>query len=148
MATKSILLAVSETQTTTDIAQALGADWEAISAATEGEAHGQLETRPFDALLVDFNFGESDGSGLLNFAAEKDPDTVRFLVAYEADLALVAAKVEGTPYILPKPVEAASVKSRIEEGVKDSKPELATSEPAALPVATPTIPPVRWEDNT
>src|ERR1043166_256280 len=142
MATKSILLAVSETQTTTDIAQALGADWEAISAATEGEAHGQLETRPFDALLVDFNFGESDGSGLLNFAAEKHPDTVRFLVAYEADLALGAAKVEGTPYFLRTPVEPACVKRRIEKGVRVWKQKLAPSERAALRVATRTIPPV------
>jgi DNA-binding NarL/FixJ family response regulator len=94
MATKSILLAVPEAQTATEIAQALGAEWEAISALSEAEAHGQLETLPFDALLVDFNFGESDGSDLLNLAAEKCPDTVRFLIAYEADLALIAAKVE------------------------------------------------------
>jgi HD-like signal output (HDOD) protein len=142
MATKSILLAVSDAETTSQIAKALGADWEAISAVTEDEAKGQLETLPFDALLVDFNFGESDGSDLLNLAAEKCPDTVRFLLAYEADLALVAAKVEGTPNILPKPVEAASVKSRIEEGVEESKPKPAATAPVAPTAAAPAIPPV------
>ncbi len=80
----------------------------------------RLAERSFDALLVDFNLGSPDASDLLNAALEKRPETARFLMAYEADLALVAAKVVGSHQILPKPLEPASFKSRIEEGVNDS----------------------------
>ncbi|HTL16874.1 MAG TPA: HDOD domain-containing protein [Patescibacteria group bacterium] len=120
MATNSILLAVADPQMLSDIHQALGAGWEPISVNTESEALEQLEKGAFDALLVDFNVGSPDASELLNRALEKRPQTVRFLLAYEADLALVAAKVQGSHQILPKPIEPASLKSRIENGVKDS----------------------------
>ena len=66
MTTKSILLAVADPQALVDITQALGAEWEAIPAATDAEALAQLELRPFDALLVDFNLGDPDASELLN----------------------------------------------------------------------------------
>jgi HD-like signal output (HDOD) protein len=140
MATRSILLAVTDPQMLGEITQALGAAWEVISVANEEDALAQLEKRSFDALLVDFNLGSPDASDLLNLALEKHPDTVSFLLAHEADLALVAAKVLGSPHILPKPVEPASLKSRIEEGVKESKDEQSGSEPANAPSAEPAIP--------
>src|SRR5438309_672303 len=132
MTTRSILLAVTEPQMLVDINQALGAGWEAVPAASEADALAQCEKRPFDALLVDFNLGSPDASELLNKALEKHPGTNRFLFAYEADLALVAAKVNGTPHILPKPIEPASLKNRIESGVRDfnSKQNGNGSEPA------------------
>src|SRR6266446_3489253 len=117
MAEKHILLAVADVQALIDITQALGAEWEITSAASEVEALAQLEKRSFDALLADFNLGSPDASELLNQALEKRPETRRFLLAYEADLALVAAKVLGAHEILPKPIEPASLKSRIESGV-------------------------------
>jgi len=120
MTSRSILLAVTEPQMLVDINQALGQGWEAVSAASEADALAQFEKRPFDALLVDFNLGSPDASELLNKALEKHPQTNRFLFAYEADLALVAAKVNGTPHILPKPIEPASLKNRIETGVRDA----------------------------
>ncbi len=120
MATKSILIAVTDPQTLVDINQALGAGWEATSVASEADALAQLEERTFDALLVDFNLGDPDASELLNRALEKRPQTIRFLLAYEADLALVAAKVLGPHQILPKPIEPASLKSRIENGINGS----------------------------
>ena len=113
MTTKSILLAVTDPQVLVDVTQALGPRWEATSVATEPDALAQFEKRSFDALLVDFNLSSPDASELLNHALEKHPQTVRFLFAYEADLALVAAKVLGTPNILPKPVEPSSLKIRI-----------------------------------
>src|SRR5881394_3556516 len=113
MAIKSILLAITEPQSLIDITQALGADWDVTSVACEEDALEQFEKRTFDALLVDFNLGSPDASDLLNLALEKHPGTVQFLLAYEADLALVAGKVQGTPQILPKPVEPISVKERI-----------------------------------
>jgi len=52
---RNILLAVTDPQTLVDINQALGAEWEAISVASEEDVLGQFEKRSFDALLVDFN---------------------------------------------------------------------------------------------
>ena len=127
MATKSILLAVADPQTLVDINQALGAGWEATSVASELDALAQLEQRAFDVLLVDFNLGSPDASELLNQTLEKRPETTRFLLAYEADLALVAAKVLGSHQILPKPIEPDSLKSRIESAADDSNPEQSDS---------------------
>src|SRR5262249_53089619 len=98
MSTKSILLAVAGPQTLVDITESLGAGWEATSVTSEADALARFEQRPFDALLVDFNLGSPDGSELLNQALLKRPETTRFLLAYEADLALVAAKVDGLPH--------------------------------------------------
>ncbi|HXU78478.1 MAG TPA: response regulator, partial [Methylomirabilota bacterium] len=145
MASKSILLAVSDPQMSGEITQALGAAWEVTSVASEEEALAQFEKRSFDALLVDFNLGSPDGSDLLNLALEKHPDTVAFLLAHEADLALVAAKVAGSPHILPKPIEPVSLKRRIEDGVKESNDEQSGSEPANPPSAAAEIPPIYAE---
>ena len=122
------------------ITGALGADWEATSVACEEDALEQLEKRTFDAVLVDFNLGSPDASDLLNLAFEKHPESTRFLLAYEADVALVAAKVQGSPQILAKPIDPLSLKSRIEEGVKDAKGEESGSEPANTPSELPKIP--------
>src|SRR5271166_3863997 len=119
MPTRSILLAVTDPQTLADANQALGAGWEATSVSNEADALTQLEKRSFDALLVDFNLGSPDASELLNQTWEKRPEIIRFLLAYEADLALVAAKVLGSHHIVPKPIEPASLKSRLENGVNE-----------------------------
>jgi HD-like signal output (HDOD) protein len=145
MATKSILLAVAEPQALVDITQALGTDWEATSVASEDDALAQLEKRAFDALLVDFNLGSPDASELINQALGKRPETVRFLLVYEADLALVAAKVEGTPQILPKPADPASLKSRIETAVSESVSKQSESQPAEAAAQSPAIPPLYSE---
>ena len=118
MATKSILLAIADQQALADISQALGAEWMPTPVGTEAEALAQLDKYAFEALLVDFNLGSPDASDLLNQALAKRPQTARFLLAHEADLALVAAKVEGTHQILPKPLELASLRSRLEDGVR------------------------------
>ncbi len=142
MGKNSILLAVADAQAIADISQALGDGWEAIPVSSEADALAQLDQRSFDALLVDFNLGSPDASQLLNRALEKRPETARFLLAYEADLALVAAYVSGPHEILPKPVEPASLKSRIERCVArdDSNlqqtggdPSTAARAPAAVP---------------
>src|ERR1700704_4503771 len=132
MATKSVLLAVADPQVLVEITQALGAGWDATPVSSEADAFAQLEKRSFDALLVDFNLGSPDGSELLNQALEKRPEIIRFLLAGEADLALVAAKVLGPHQILPKPIEPASLKSRIEKGVApdDSKANQSGNGPA------------------
>ena len=145
MPTKSILLAVTDPQMLVDITQSLGAEWETASVASGADVLAQFEKRSFDALLVDFNLGSPDASELLNQALEKHPSTNRFLLAHEADLALVAAKVNGSPHILPKPVEPASLKSRIENGVKDSDPKPSGSETANTPSEPPKIPAVYAE---
>src|SRR6266478_4707079 len=145
MTTKSILLAVTDPQTLADINQALGAEWEATSVACEADALAQLEKRSFDALLVDFNLGSPDASELLNQTLEKRPETMRFLLAYEADLALVAAKVLGAHEILPKPIEPASLKSRIENGVNDSNANESGGDPAKDAGCSPIVPRVYSE---
>src|SRR5437899_1805309 len=145
MNTKMVLLAVAEPQMLVDINQALGEGWEATSAASEEEALAQFEKSSFDALLVDFNLGSTDASELLNQVLEKHPETNRFLFAYEADLALVAAKVNGTPHILPKPLEPGSLKRRIENGLTDANGKQNGSEPAAVPAETPKIPAIYSE---
>src|SRR5262245_58351225 len=129
MTTKSILLAVADPQARVDITQALEAGWETTSVPSEVDALDQLERRFFEAFLVDFELGSPDASELLNLALEKRPEPVRFLLAYEADLALVAAKVLGSFHILPKPVEPVSIKTRLENGVKASNPQQNASEP-------------------
>jgi len=103
--------------------------------------------RTFDALLVDFNLGSPDGSELLNQALEKRPEISRFLLAYEADLALVAAKVVGPHQILPKPIEPASLKSRLENDVApdDSNTSQSGSDEATGVSVSPAIPPVYSE---
>lgn len=145
MTIKSILLAVTDPQPLVDISQALGAGWDATSVASEADALAQLEERSFDALLVDFNLGSPDASELLNQALEKRPETIRFLLAYEADLALVAAKVLGSHHILPKPIEPASLKSRVENAVNEANPDQTGNEPAKEVGAAPTIPSVYSE---
>jgi len=70
MTTRSILLAVTDPQILVDITQALGAEWETASVATEADALAQFEKRSFDALVVDFNLGSPDASELLNQALE------------------------------------------------------------------------------
>jgi putative nucleotidyltransferase with HDIG domain len=145
MATKSILLAVTDPQTLVDINQALGTGWEATSVVTEADALAQVEKRSFDALLVDFNLGSSDASELLNQTLEKHPQTIRFLLAYEADLALIAAKVLGSVEILPKPIERASLKSRVDDGVNESNSAQRGSDPAKDAGGSPTIPSIYAE---
>jgi HD-like signal output (HDOD) protein/ActR/RegA family two-component response regulator len=146
MANKSILLAVADAKAVGDITQALGTDWEVTSVASGEDALGQFEKRSFDAFLVDFNLGSPDASDLLNLALEKHPKTIRFLLAHEADLALVAAKVEGSPQILPKPIEPASLKSRIEDGVKDENSEQGNSDPQPnAPTVEPCVPSIYAE---
>jgi HD-like signal output (HDOD) protein len=140
MATKSILLAFADPQVLAETNQALDAGWEATSVATDAEALAQLEGRSFDAFLVDFNLGSPDASDVLNYALEWRPETVRFLLAYEADLALVAAKVLGSPHILPKPCDPASLKKRLEEGVNDSAPKPVDAETTAEANPKPTVP--------
>jgi HD-like signal output (HDOD) protein len=143
MGQNSILLAVSDPQTLIDITQALGAEWEACSVANEADAFEQLGKRSFDALLVDFNLGSPDASELVNQVLEKRPETIQFLLAYEADLALIAAKVLGSHQILPKPIEIASLKSRIEKGLHDSNGDPSASQPTApadtAPVVIPSV---------
>ena len=147
MATNSILLAVSDPELLLAITHALGDGWETTSAASESEALAQFEKRSFDALLADFNLSSpdsgssTDASELLNQALEKHPNSIQFLLVHEADLALVAAKVLGSPHILPKPIEPASLKSRIENALKDSNSLPAASEPANIPEA-PKTPPI------
>ena len=119
MATKNILLAIADNQTVATINEALGNEWLTTPVASEADALALLEAGSFDALLADFNLGDSDASELLNQAAEKCPEMTRFLLVYEADLALVAAKVSGSPEILPKPVEPAALHSRIEAAFRD-----------------------------
>jgi HD-like signal output (HDOD) protein len=145
MTSKTILLAVADPQALVDITQALGSAWDATSVATDTDALAQLEERSFDALLADFNLGETDASDLLNLALEKRPETTRFLLAYEADLALVAAKVQGSAHILPKPVEPASLKTRLDNVVNDSDSKPAETEPAPAPSDAPAVPPVYGE---
>jgi CheY-like chemotaxis protein len=119
MATKNILLAIADNQTVADINEALGNEWLTTPVASEADVLALLEAGSFDALVADFNLGDSDASELLNQALEKCPDMTRFLLAYEADLALVAAKVSGSTEILPKPIESATLKSRIETAFSD-----------------------------
>jgi len=147
MSTKAILLAVADRESLVDITQALGDGWEATSVSNEADALAQLEQRAFDALLVDFNLGSPDASQLLNQALEKRPETIRFLLAYEADLALVAAYVSGPHEILPKPVEPASLKSRIERGVSphDSNRNQSGGDTGTDASASPAVPAVYSE---
>src|SRR5437867_2645348 len=147
MGTKTILLAIADPQALADISQALGTDWMPTPVRNEPEAVGQLKRYSFNAFLVDFNLGSPDASELLNRALAERPETVRFLLAYEADLALVAAKVTGTHHILPKPPEIASLKRRIEEGVAeaDSNGAQKGSDPAAVQGASVKIPAVYGE---
>src|SRR5215510_9543029 len=144
MATQSILLAVTDPQMLVDIQQALGTGWEATSVGSEADVLAELQKRSFDVLLVDFNLGSPDASDLLNQALEKCPETIRFLLAHEADLALVAAKVLGSHEILPKPIEPATLKSRIEGSANDSSSKPDGSDLATVD-ATPTIPAVYSE---
>jgi HD-like signal output (HDOD) protein len=122
MATKNILLAIADPQTVVDINQALGDEWLTTHVTSETDALALLEAGAFHALIADFNLGSPDASELLNQTLEKCPDTARFLFAYEADLALIAARVRGTHEILPKPLDPASLKSRIENALDDSAP--------------------------
>jgi HD-like signal output (HDOD) protein len=144
MATQSILLAVPDPQALADISQALGAEWMPTAVGTEEEAISQLEKYSFTAILADFNLGSPDASDLLNLALDKRPETTRFLLAYEADLALVAAKVHGEPQILPKPIEFASLKSRLEDGIAPQSSNAKQDENAEAPdnSASPLVPPV------
>lgn len=139
MATKNILLAIADPQTVVDINQALGGEWLTTHVASEADALAMLEASAFDALLVDFNLASPDASELLNAAGEKCPDTHRFLFVYEADLALVAAKVQGEHEILPKPLDPASLKSRIEKAFDEpiaTEVGLATGFDTASPIPT------------
>jgi len=145
MATKSILLAIVDPQASVDITQALAEGWDVTSVASEAEVLEQFEKSAFDAFLVDFNLGSPDASELLNQVLEAKPETIRFLLAYEADLALVAAKVFGSAHILPKPVETSSLKRRLEEGVKDSEPRQSIVETAGEGGDAPAIPSVYSE---
>lgn len=126
MGTKHILLATADIQTAVDVSQALGADWTTTCVTSEAEALARLEAGSFTAFLADFNLGDPDASELMDQAAAKCPDVTRFLFASEADLALVAAKVECDHEILPKPLDTGSLKSRIENGLKDLEPRPAT----------------------
>ena len=139
MATKSILVAVTDEKALAEITQALGKEWGVTSVSSEADATAQFEKRAFDALLVDFNLGSPDASELLNQVLEKHPQTIRFLSVYEADLALVAAKVNGTHHILPKPIEAASLRSRIENALKDSGSEPSATDSANAAPESPKI---------
>ena len=66
MATKNILLAIADTQTVADINEALGNEWLTTPVASEADALALLEAGSFDALVADFNLGDSDASELLN----------------------------------------------------------------------------------
>ena len=92
MATKSILLAIVDPQASVDITQALAEGWDVTCVASDAEVLEQFEKSAFDAFLVDFNLGSPDASELLNQVLEAKPETIRFLLAYEADLALVRAR--------------------------------------------------------
>jgi HD-like signal output (HDOD) protein/CheY-like chemotaxis protein len=146
MDTKSILVA-ADPQVIVGITQALGPRWDATSVSAEADALAQLEQRSFDAFLVDFNLGSPDASQLLRQALEKRPEMIRFLLAYEADLALVAASVSGPHEILPKPIEPASLKSRIESGVAphDSMHSQSGADPGTGTSASPSVPAVYAE---
>jgi HD-like signal output (HDOD) protein/ActR/RegA family two-component response regulator len=147
MGTKSILMAVEDPQALVEATQALGHGWEVTSASGEEDALAQLDKRAFDALLVDFNLGSPDASQLLNQALEKRPETSRFLLAYEADLALVAAYVLGPHEILPKPLEPVSLKSRIESGVArdDSACNQSAGAPGTGASVSPAVPAIYSE---
>jgi HD-like signal output (HDOD) protein len=148
MNTKSILLAVADREALADITQALGDGWKSTSVSNEADALAHLERHAFDVLLVDFNLGSPDTtSELLNQALEKRPETIRFLLAYEADLALVAAYVSGPHEIIPKPVEIASLKSRIECGVfpQDSNRNQSGGDPATVASDSPAVPAIYAE---
>jgi HD-like signal output (HDOD) protein len=147
MATKSILLAIADPEALAAISHALGTEWMPTPVRNEPEAIAQLKRYSFSALLVDFNLGSPDASELLNLALEEHPETSRFLLVYEADLALVAAKVTGTHHILPKPIEFASLTRRIEEAVEeeDAECERAGEETAASQRTKAKIPAVYSE---
>jgi HD-like signal output (HDOD) protein len=81
----------------------------------------------------------------LNQALEKRPETVRFLLAYEADLALVAAKVLKAPHIVSKPIDPASLKSRIEGAFTNSESKEAEDTTLNGDSDSPTVPPIYSE---
>jgi HD-like signal output (HDOD) protein len=139
-----ILIAVADPQLLIDVTHALGTDWEITSVATEEEAIAQFEKSSFDALLVDFNLTSPDASEFLNQTAQKHPQTNRFLLAHEADLALVAAKVLESPHILPKPIEPAALKTRIEDEINRADKNGET-QPASTVGEAPSIPSVYSE---
>jgi HD-like signal output (HDOD) protein len=119
MSAKTILLAIADPQALADISEALGTGWMPTAVRNEPEAVSQLKRFSFNAFLVDFNLGSPDASELLDLALAEHPETARFLMAYEADLSLVAAKVNGPHHLLSKPLEFALLKNRIEEGVAE-----------------------------
>ncbi len=145
MPTKCILLAVADPQLLIDTTQALGAGWEVTSVASEEDALAHFEKSSFDALLVDFNLSSPDASELLNQVAQKHSQTIRFLLAHEADLALVAAKVLESPHILPKPIEPAALRSRIENEVNGPDSTQSGSESAESPAEPTAVPAIYSE---
>jgi HD-like signal output (HDOD) protein len=145
MTTKTILLVIADPQALADVAQALGPEWMPTPVRTEPEAVSLLKRYSFNALLVDFNLGSPDASEFVNLALEQHPETARFLLAYEADLALVAAKVNGNCGLLPKPMELDSLKQRIEEGVAEKDAKGEPIEAGAAGSAAPKVPAVYGE---
>lgn len=133
MATKNILVAIADAQAVVEINQALGEEWLTTPVASEADALALLDIGSFDALLVDFNLGDPDASELLNQALAKCPKMTRFMLAYEADLALIAAKVEGDHEILPKPLEPAALKCRIESSL--ASPETGAVKSQTVPAS-------------
>jgi HD-like signal output (HDOD) protein len=141
MGAKTILLAIADPQALAEVSEALGTEWMATAVRNEPEAAAQLKQYSFNAFLVDFNLGSPDASGLLELARAEHPETTRFLLAYEADLALVATKVEGPHHVLAKPIDFAALKNRVEEevafeqsnadgaGVSESRPRPTASIP-------------------
>jgi HD-like signal output (HDOD) protein len=114
MADKRVLFADADPQALAEFRQALGDAWEVTGAASGPEALDALNQRSYQVVVAALDLPGLEGAEFLNQVRDKDAQTIRFLLAAEADRERVMKKVFGAHQFLTKPLDSSVLKATIE----------------------------------
>ncbi len=114
MAEKHILLANADSHAVAELKAALGAPWTVTHAPDGPAALAAVETQRFDVLVIDLDLFTGVDAAFLNVIQKTDPQTVRLVLAAEADRSRVMKDVPGQHQFIAKPCSVTELKSIIE----------------------------------
>ncbi len=117
MSKNLILVADADTAAVNVFSQALGEQWEVVSALSGHAALKALNDRTCQVVVANVDLPELDGAELLNRIRAKHPKTIRFIAAREDDKQRVLKTARGAHQFLSKPYDPAAIKDAIERAL-------------------------------
>ncbi|MGA2747542.1 MAG: response regulator [Verrucomicrobiota bacterium] len=114
---KRILFADADPRAMEEFSKALGTDW-SITGVTSGmSAFSIIQRESYAAVVANLDLPELDGAELLNHVRVAHPNTVRFIVASDAQRDRVMNQVVGGHQFLARPFDRTALKTIVERSL-------------------------------